>query len=122
MSDFVKRVRLQLAASRLAEHPELSVTEAALAVGFSGPSVFARAFKERFGVTASEWRRMGREARRALAVGGGAPSFSKDGQKDRKETQEGGAADGYPFSISENGGSKEMSTLSYKVRSRICPN
>ena len=49
VGEFLKRIRLQNAASRLFDHPEESVTEVALAVGFSSASVFARAFRERFG-------------------------------------------------------------------------
>lgn len=61
VAEFIKRIRLQQAASRLFDHPEESITDVALAVGFSSASVFARSFKERFGVTASEWRRFGRK-------------------------------------------------------------
>lgn len=67
VSDFLKRVRLQQAASRLTEHPGESITDVALAVGFSSPSVFARAFRSRFGVTASVWRNLDGSKRRLLA-------------------------------------------------------
>ena len=40
----------------MTDHPLESVTEIAMACGFSSPSVFSRAFRERFSVSASEWR------------------------------------------------------------------
>ena len=46
----------------LVDHPRDSVTEIALACGFSSPSVFARSFRERFRVSASQWRRKGSKA------------------------------------------------------------
>lgn len=123
VSDFLKRVRLQRAAALLADNPGLSVTEVALASGFSGSSVFARAFKERFGVTASEWRDLGREGRRRLR--GGSKQDQEDGntgqpdRKDRKETPDGG---GYPPSIIPYGTRrKDMDKLSYKVEIKDLP-
>ena len=53
ITDYVKRIRLQNAASRLVNNPRDSVTDIAMACGFSSPSVFARAFKDKFGVSAS---------------------------------------------------------------------
>jgi AraC family transcriptional regulator len=73
LSHFIQRLRLERAASRLLYNPRQSVTEIALDCGFSSPSVFARAFRAQFGVSASEWRE-----------GAGA---SKPGDADRKECQ-----------------------------------
>ncbi|NLI97473.1 AraC family transcriptional regulator [bacterium] len=56
LSDYVKRLRLERAAILLEHNPFRSVTEIALDCGFSSSSNFARAFKERFGVSATEWR------------------------------------------------------------------
>jgi len=56
VTDYVKRIRLQNAASRLINNPRDSITEIAVACGFSSPSVFARSFREQFGVSASAWR------------------------------------------------------------------
>jgi AraC family transcriptional regulator len=67
VTGYIRRIRLQSAASRLVNNPRDSVTDIAMACGFSSPSVFARAFKERFGVSASQWR-----------------AESKAGQADRK--------------------------------------
>lgn len=56
VADYLKRIRLQAAASRLRNNPRDRVTDIALACGFSSPSVFARAFRERYGISASAWR------------------------------------------------------------------
>jgi AraC family transcriptional regulator len=53
---FIQRLRLEKAALLLASDPGVSVTEAALEAGFGGSSSFARGFRQRFGVTPTEWR------------------------------------------------------------------
>jgi AraC-like DNA-binding protein len=53
---FVQRLRLERAAAELVFDLRKSITAIALDCGFSGSSVFARAFKEAFGVSATEWR------------------------------------------------------------------
>ncbi|MGD9117460.1 MAG: AraC family transcriptional regulator [Dehalococcoidia bacterium] len=57
LNGFIQRIRLEKAAIKLAADPQKSITEAALESGFSSSSAFARAFKENFGMSASEWRR-----------------------------------------------------------------
>jgi AraC family transcriptional regulator len=56
LSGYIRRVRLERAAMRLAANPRVSVTEVALDHGFTSPSTFARAFKDHFGISASAWR------------------------------------------------------------------
>ena len=53
LSDFVKRVRLERALHLMAHGAERSLTEIALACGFSSSSDFSRSFKQRFGVPPS---------------------------------------------------------------------
>jgi AraC family transcriptional regulator len=53
--DYVNRVRLERAANYLTKAKEMSVTDVAMACGFSSPSTFARSFKKYFGVTAHEY-------------------------------------------------------------------
>lgn len=53
---FIQRLRLEKAAFLLASDPRVSVTEAALEAGFGGSSSFARGFKQRFGLSPTEWR------------------------------------------------------------------
>ena len=75
LSDFIRRVRLERAAVKLVDDPATPVIAVALDCGFSGPAAFARAFRERFGMSASEWRRRGH------------PSRSKDREANRKKDQ-----------------------------------
>ncbi|MDP4190380.1 MAG: AraC family transcriptional regulator [Bacteroidota bacterium] len=57
--DFVKRLRLEKAANLLIIRPEYSITEIALSCGFSSSSTFARAFRDYFNYSASDWRNGG---------------------------------------------------------------
>ncbi len=56
LQQFIHRLRLERAAAQLEFNPRKTITEIALDCGFSSSSAFARAFKEGFGVPASEWR------------------------------------------------------------------
>ena len=58
---FIQRVRLERSAGALLAVPDRSVLEVALDHGFSSSATFARAFKGRFGMSATEWRRDGAE-------------------------------------------------------------
>jgi AraC family transcriptional regulator len=57
ISDFIRRVRVERAAGMLATRPWQPITTVALDCGFSGSAAFARAFRERFGLSASAFRR-----------------------------------------------------------------
>jgi AraC family transcriptional regulator len=57
VGDYLRRRRLEVAANRLLSQPHLSVLTIALSVGFGSQEAFARAFKARFGVSATAWRR-----------------------------------------------------------------
>jgi len=56
LGDYLRRRRLETAALRLITQPDEPVLNIALAVGFGSSEAFARAFKTRFGVTATVWR------------------------------------------------------------------
>ncbi len=56
LNQFIQRVRLEKAAAMLINQPNESITQVAFACGFSSSSTFARAFKETFGKSASQWR------------------------------------------------------------------
>jgi len=56
---YIRRLRLERAAQQLVAAPRKPITSVALDCGFSGSAPFARAFKESFGMSASEWRRTG---------------------------------------------------------------
>src|SRR5678816_4714820 len=57
VNDMVVRMRLERAANLLRSVPRLSITAAAFEVGFRSISVFSRAFKNHFGVSAGQWDR-----------------------------------------------------------------
>jgi AraC family transcriptional regulator len=56
LNRFIQRLRVEKAANQLLANPKKSITEIALDCGFSGSQTFARAFREAFGMSASEWR------------------------------------------------------------------
>ena len=56
LNGFVRRLRLEKAASMLIAHPKETITDIALACGFSGSATFARSFSEHFGMSASAFR------------------------------------------------------------------
>lgn len=55
--DYINRLRLERAANMLVKNPARSITDIALACGFSSSSAFSRSFKRRFGVTARDYAR-----------------------------------------------------------------
>ena len=56
LGDYLRRRRLEIGALRLATQPQLGVLDVALGVGFGSGEAFARAFRQRFGSSPSEWR------------------------------------------------------------------
>src|SRR5262245_12688824 len=56
---FIQRLRIERAAVALRHDGERSVLEVALDHGFSSAATFARAFRARFGTTATAWRERG---------------------------------------------------------------
>lgn len=65
-NDFIQRLRIEKAAQRIRES-EIPITEIAYHFGFSGISIFSRSFRKYFGITAKEYRKLGKAI------------FSKDG-------------------------------------------
>lgn len=129
VSDFLKRVRLDRAAMALQDRPLDSVTRIALECGFSGPSVFARAFRERFGMAASDWRRLGREElaarRREMEAAHGGSTSGQAGRTygPSMSTEKGvpaGAA-GYDPGIPDFTRRNAMEKLDYRVRVEVLP-
>jgi AraC family transcriptional regulator len=72
IGDYLRRRRLEVAANRLLSQPHVSVLRIALSIGFVSQEAFARAFKARFGVSATAWR----------------DENSKRGQANRNDDQE----------------------------------
>jgi AraC family transcriptional regulator len=56
LGDYLRRRRVETGALRLVTQPRSTVLEVALAVGFGSGEAFARAFRQRFGVSPSAWR------------------------------------------------------------------
>ncbi|MBU1950672.1 MAG: AraC family transcriptional regulator [Candidatus Eisenbacteria bacterium] len=56
LNQFIQRIRVERAAMMLDANPQKTITEIALDCGFSGSAAFARVFKEKFNMSASEWR------------------------------------------------------------------
>jgi AraC family transcriptional regulator len=59
---FIQRLRLERSASVLLAVPDRSVLEVALDHGFASAATFARAFRARFGMSATAWRAGGSAA------------------------------------------------------------
>ncbi|WP_421871564.1 hybrid sensor histidine kinase/response regulator transcription factor [Marinoscillum sp.] len=60
-SEFVKTIRLQRAAQYL-EKSDLTVSEIAYKVGYGDPNYFTRSFREKFGVSPTEYKQKEKEA------------------------------------------------------------
>jgi AraC family transcriptional regulator len=54
--EYIQRRRVEKAAYLLRIHPRTAITDIALDCGFSDSAAFARSFRRRFEITASEWR------------------------------------------------------------------
>jgi len=59
LSRFISRLRIERAATLLIQHPQRTITDIAVDCGLTNPSSFARAFRDAFGMSASEWRDSG---------------------------------------------------------------
>ena len=59
-NDYIRRHRAQKAASHLLQNPRMTITQIAMACGYSSPSSFAREFRRWFGMSASHFRAGGR--------------------------------------------------------------
>lgn len=83
LGQFIQRLRLERAASRLVNNPKEPITEIAFRYGFSGSAAFARAFKKNFGVSAGRWRQLALAGDRKISK-----EESKAGMVLRKKRQE----------------------------------
>jgi AraC family transcriptional regulator len=86
MGEYLRRRRLEVAALRLLTQPNTAVLTIALMVGFGSGEAFARAFKERFACSPSQWRRQKAEERQQ--------QLRKLDQAQRKMDQDDAASDG----------------------------
>lgn len=72
LNNFVKRLRIERAASRLLNNPNEPINQIGSICGFNSPSVFCRTFKEIYGVSPLQFRESWNDI------------FSKNGQSDSK--------------------------------------
>ena len=76
LNRFIGRLRVEKASLQLIYQPRKSVTEVAYDCGYSSSAAFARAFKEAFGMSATQWR------------SGGYQRYSKNRKAKDKDDQE----------------------------------
>ena len=62
VNTFIRRVRLQTAASQLMYNPKKTITRIATDCGFSSPSSFARDFRQTYDMSASQFRAGGQDS------------------------------------------------------------
>ena len=96
IADYIRRVRLERAASMLSNNPLKAVTAVALDCGFSGSAAFCRAFRDRFGHSPSEFRKLGKDR-------------GKNGKARRKQGQESDRRKEYNPGMTEKKGRLKMS-------------
>jgi len=125
--EFVKRLRLARATVLLRNRPGLDITGVALDSGFSGSSVFSRAFKDRFGVSPSAFRsasdaRLEEILRRAgLKDSKESQTEGKAGSLKGKVTQDSDPLTEYDMDIHFDTRRKTMGTLKYSVEVKELP-
>lgn len=56
LSDYTQELRLEYSAQLLSDHADMSITQVADESGFSSYSYFCKCFRQRFGMTPSEFR------------------------------------------------------------------
>ncbi len=59
LGSYIQRIRLEKAAALLNSAGKRTITETAMALGFSSPAVFSRSFRDYYGMSPSEWRKGG---------------------------------------------------------------
>lgn len=59
LGGFIQRIRIEKAASQLVAFPRKPITQIALDCGFSSSATFARAFRQAYSMSASQWRAQG---------------------------------------------------------------
>lgn len=101
LNAWIQRRRAEKAAASLLAYPERPVTSIALDCGYSGSDAFARAFRDHFGMSATEWR------------GGPGLEWRKIRQADRKTGQAPSLDSGY------DGGEIQAARRSFMDKTRF---
>jgi AraC family transcriptional regulator len=105
-ADYINRIRIEKAAVLLIYQPQMTVTEIALKCGFSSSSTFARAFKQFYGCSSSEWRKDG--FRKHLN--------SKNRKADSKNWKESEPSDGYFSDVIYTSYNFEGLNMNYEIK------
>lgn len=111
LGDYLRRRRVETAAMRLIARPDEPVLDIALSVGFGSAEAFARAFKLRFGCTASEWRKQHvaeRAAKLEAARASGRDSNPGQAKRNLSQAPDGAAVD--------HGGTPQQTELPMDVK------
>ena len=116
INSWVQRRRAEMAASALLHSPAASITAVALDYGYSGPDAFARSFRERFGMSASEWRAGGSETWRKMRQ-----AERKQGQAIGKDGQDSASASVYDGDDSNPPRRSFMDKSKFKVEVKELP-
>jgi AraC family transcriptional regulator len=106
---WIQRRRAEKAAACLLAYPAMPITSIALDCGYSGSDAFARAFREHFGMSATEWR--GEPGRQ----------WRKNRQMDRKAGQAPSLDSGYDGGEIHAARSQFMDKSKYKVEVKEMP-
>lgn len=107
LNQFIRRVRIEKAASMLLTHTNITLSEVSDKVGFSSQSVFARTFKEVYGMSASAFKN------------GGFNQVSKICKIDSKNSQNKGSNSEYFSSIIIN--KQNLKTMGAKIEVKEMP-
>jgi AraC family transcriptional regulator len=78
--DFIQRLRIEKAASKLLTNPHRSITEISFECGFSSSAAFSRSFRETFKMSPTQWRQKHYSKNRIMD--------SKEGQIDSNSGQD----------------------------------
>lgn len=97
-AEYVRRLRLEKAAIRLVAEPSAKVTGIALDCGFSTSALFCRLFRDRFGMSPTNWREGGHENR-------------KKRQPARKNRKDGLSRSGYKWPDASKSRKRRMSKM-----------
>ena len=107
----IRRRRLEAAAIVLRDRPDRPVTEVAMDCGFQSPAAFARAFREKYGMSASRWR------------DGGFRSWRNSGKEGRKNGKAGGKPSkasaplsGYNCRVNRNANRKRRRNMDVQIK------
>lgn len=111
LGDYIRRLRLERAAGCLAGNRATSITEIALNCGFASPAAFARAFRERFAMSASDWRQGGHRTWRNPGKAQG-----KIGKTESKEGKANAFFSGYNGTVNKTATQKRRNAMAVQIK------